>query len=190
MEGIEEVCRIWWHFLYCPIGGLHRRHVGVQNKRKFVDIACIKMEVNSQKKKILLFLYTNMAAMTSHANHRCCEPHFESEAKCKFFHMKLVSFAYVSKLIFIIKKLHLASLSYWELKTTHTIYEFSLMSLIWIAFIQGEGEGVKRARSQTPMSRKRKRAASSGARSLSRPPRDQSGIGSPEVKEFLTWWPN
>jgi len=33
------------------------------------------------------------------------------------------------------------------------------------------------------MSRKRKRATSSGARSLSRPPRDQSGIGSPEKKK-------
>ncbi|CAH3174583.1 unnamed protein product [Porites lobata] len=33
------------------------------------------------------------------------------------------------------------------------------------------------------MSRKRKRAASSGARSLSRPLRDQSGIGSPEKKK-------
>ncbi|RMX41753.1 hypothetical protein pdam_00005595 [Pocillopora damicornis] len=41
----------------------------------------------------------------------------------------------------------------------------------------------KRSRSQTPMSRKRKRAASNGARSLSRPPRDQSGISSPEKKK-------
>ncbi|XP_022792747.1 nucleolar GTP-binding protein 1-like [Stylophora pistillata] len=41
----------------------------------------------------------------------------------------------------------------------------------------------KRSRSQTPLSRKRKRAASSGARSLSRPPRDQSGINSPEKKK-------
>ena len=52
-----------------PIGGLHCRHVGVQNKRKFVHIVRVKMEVYSQKRKILLFLYTNMAAMTSHANH-------------------------------------------------------------------------------------------------------------------------
>ncbi|CAH3168148.1 unnamed protein product, partial [Porites evermanni] len=48
--------------------------------------------------------------------------------------------------------------------------------------LQGD-ETVTRSRSQTPMSRKRKRAASSGARSLSRPPRDQSGIGSPEKKK-------
>ncbi|KAJ7382799.1 Nucleolar GTP-binding protein 1 [Desmophyllum pertusum] len=46
-----------------------------------------------------------------------------------------------------------------------------------------DGDGAaKRTRSQTPMSRKRKREASSGARSLSRPPRDQSGIASPEEK--------
>ena len=47
------------------IGGLHCRHV-----RKFVHIICIKMEVNSQRRKILLFLSTNMATMTSHANHQ------------------------------------------------------------------------------------------------------------------------
>ena len=52
------------------IGGLHCRHVGGQNKRKFVHIVCIKMKVNSQRRKILLFLSTNMAAMTSHANHQ------------------------------------------------------------------------------------------------------------------------
>ena len=52
------------------IGGFHCRHVGGQNKRKFVHIVCIKMEVNSQRRKILLFLSTNMAAMTSHANHQ------------------------------------------------------------------------------------------------------------------------
>ena len=51
--------------LYIIIGGLHCRHVGVQSKRKFVHIVCIKMEVNSQRRKILLFLNTNMAAMTS-----------------------------------------------------------------------------------------------------------------------------
>ena len=49
---------------------LHCRHVGVQNKRKFVHIVCIKMEVKSQRRKKLLFLYTNMAAMTSHANNQ------------------------------------------------------------------------------------------------------------------------
>ncbi|XP_073236061.1 GTP-binding protein 4-like [Porites lutea] len=49
--------------------------------------------------------------------------------------------------------------------------------------IEEGDETVTRSRSQTPMSRKRKRAASSGARSLSRPPRDQSGIGSPEKKK-------
>jgi len=49
--------------------------------------------------------------------------------------------------------------------------------------IEEGDDAVKRARSQTPMSRKRRRAASSGARSLSRPPRDQSGIGSPEKKK-------
>ena len=36
------------------IGGLHCRHVGVQNKRKFVRIVCIKMEVNSQRRKNLI----------------------------------------------------------------------------------------------------------------------------------------
>ncbi|CAH3163415.1 unnamed protein product, partial [Porites evermanni] len=49
--------------------------------------------------------------------------------------------------------------------------------------IEEGDETVTRSRSLTPMSRKRKRAASSGARSLSRQPRDQSGIGSPEKKK-------
>ena len=52
------------------IDGFHCRHVGGQNKRKFVHIVCIKIEVNSHRRKILLFLSTNMAAMTSHANHQ------------------------------------------------------------------------------------------------------------------------
>ena len=33
------------------VGGLHCRHAGVQNKRKFVHIVCIKMEVKSQRTK-------------------------------------------------------------------------------------------------------------------------------------------
>ena len=40
----------------------------VKTKNKFVHIVCIKMAVNSKRRKILLFLSTNMAAMTSHAN--------------------------------------------------------------------------------------------------------------------------
>ena len=52
------------------IGGLDRRHVGGQNKRKFVHKVCIKMAGNSQRRKMSLFLSTNMAAMTSHANHQ------------------------------------------------------------------------------------------------------------------------
>ena len=48
-------------------GGLHCRHVGGQNKRKLAHIVCIKMEVNTQSRKILLFHTTNTAAMTSHA---------------------------------------------------------------------------------------------------------------------------
>ena len=35
------------------IGGLHCCHVGGQNKRKFVYIVCIKMKVNSQRRKIV-----------------------------------------------------------------------------------------------------------------------------------------
>ena len=49
------------------IGGLHCRHVGGKNKRKFAHIIYIIMEVKTQRRKILLFLSTNMAAMTSHA---------------------------------------------------------------------------------------------------------------------------
>ena len=56
--------------IQCAIDGLHCRHVGVQNKTKFVLTVSIKIEVNSQRRKILLFLYTNMAAMMSHANHQ------------------------------------------------------------------------------------------------------------------------
>ena len=52
------------------IGGFHCRHIGGQNKRKFVHVVCIKIEVISHRRKILLFLSTNMAAMTSHANHQ------------------------------------------------------------------------------------------------------------------------
>ena len=50
------------------IDGLHCRHVGGQNKRKFAHVICIKTAVNSQRRKILLFLSTNMAAMASHKN--------------------------------------------------------------------------------------------------------------------------
>ncbi|KAK2570166.1 GTP-binding protein 4 [Acropora cervicornis] len=49
--------------------------------------------------------------------------------------------------------------------------------------IEEGDEDSKRARSQTPVSRKRPRSASSGTRSLSRTPRDQSGITSPEKKK-------
>ena len=61
------------------IGSLHCCHVGVQNKRNFFYIVCIKMEVNSHRRKILLLLYTNMAAMTSHANHLEIDINFRSE---------------------------------------------------------------------------------------------------------------
>ena len=54
---------IWWQFKP-PIGGLNYRQVGGKNKRKFAHIVCIKMEVNSQRRKILLFHTTNMAVMT------------------------------------------------------------------------------------------------------------------------------
>ena len=46
------------------LGGLHCRHVGVQNKIKFAHKVCIKMEVKSQGRKILLCHTTKMAAMT------------------------------------------------------------------------------------------------------------------------------
>ena len=43
----------------------HCRHVGVQN-----ICMIIKIEVNSQRRTILLFMYTNMAAMTSHVSYQ------------------------------------------------------------------------------------------------------------------------
>ena len=52
------------------IGGLHCRHVGVQNKRTVVHIVCLKFEVNSKRREVLSFLYTNMAAMMPYANHQ------------------------------------------------------------------------------------------------------------------------
>ena len=55
---------------HSPIRGLHRPHVGGQNKRKFVYKVCIKMAGNSHRRKISLFLSTNMTAMTSQANHQ------------------------------------------------------------------------------------------------------------------------
>ena len=55
---------------YLEIDGFHCRHAGGQNKRKFVHIVCIIMAVNSQRRKMLLFLSTNMAAMTPHENHQ------------------------------------------------------------------------------------------------------------------------
>ena len=58
------------------IYALHCRHAVGQNKRKFAHIVCIKMAVNSPRRKILLFLSTNMAAMTSHAN-------TAEDARCK-----------------------------------------------------------------------------------------------------------
>ena len=39
-------------------------NVGGKNKRKFAHIVCIKMEVNPQRRKILLFHTKNIAAMT------------------------------------------------------------------------------------------------------------------------------
>ena len=47
--------------------GFHYHHVGRQNKRKFAHIVCIKIEVNSQRRKILLLPSTNMTDLTSHA---------------------------------------------------------------------------------------------------------------------------
>ena len=52
------------------IGGLSCRHLGGKNKRNFVHKVCIKMAMNSQRRKILLFLSTIMATVTSHANHQ------------------------------------------------------------------------------------------------------------------------
>ena len=49
-------------FALSPVGG--------QNKSKFAHIVCIKMEDNSQRRKILLFLSTNMAVMMSCTNHQ------------------------------------------------------------------------------------------------------------------------
>ena len=62
----------FWVFLQLPesVGGFHSRLVGGQNKRKFVHIVCRTMTINSQRRKILLFLSTNMAAMTSLANNQ------------------------------------------------------------------------------------------------------------------------
>ena len=57
------------------IGGLHCRHVGGQKKRKFAHIVCIKMEVNSQRRNILLFLSTN-----SHHD-VTCKPSIEQNFK-------------------------------------------------------------------------------------------------------------
>ena len=71
---------LWSYSSY--IGGFHCRHVGGQNKRKFVHIVCIKMALNSPRRKILLFLSTNMAAMTSHANHQL---NFTKCVKLNFF---------------------------------------------------------------------------------------------------------
>ena len=66
-------CKEWAQFYLCcsgSTGGLLCCHVGVQNKRKFVHVVCIKIGVNLQRRKIILSLYTNMAAMTSHTNHQ------------------------------------------------------------------------------------------------------------------------
>ena len=61
----------WYHQgSVVSIGGLHCRHVGGQNKRKFAHKVCTEMVVNSQGRKIFFFLSTIMAAMTSHANHQ------------------------------------------------------------------------------------------------------------------------
>ena len=62
------------------IDGFHCRHAGGQNKRKFVHKVCIIMKVNSQRRKMVLFLSTNMAAMTSHANHQ-----YGDTLLCEFF---------------------------------------------------------------------------------------------------------
>ena len=50
----------------------HCHHDGRQSKRKFVHKVCIRIfQVYSQRRKILcLFLSTNMAAITSQADHQ------------------------------------------------------------------------------------------------------------------------
>ena len=45
---IEGVCMLKLYGFHC-VGGMHCCHVGVQNKRKFVHVVCIKIKVNSQR---------------------------------------------------------------------------------------------------------------------------------------------
>ena len=87
---ITKVANVGTHFRFVLMAfskihlfllGLHWRHIGGQNKRKFVHLVCIKMEVNSQRRKMLFFLSTNMAAMTSPANHQ----YQQAFARCACF---------------------------------------------------------------------------------------------------------
>ena len=89
----------FWVSLQLPesVGGFHSRLVGGQNKRKFVHIVCRTMTINSQRTKILLFLSTNMAAMTSHANNQlylyCFTPIVVRSCLELFCFLSFVSFA-------------------------------------------------------------------------------------------------
>ena len=59
---------IWLTSSNKTTGGLHCRHV--LNKKEICWHSLHKNRSLLPERKILLFLYTNMAAMTSHANHR------------------------------------------------------------------------------------------------------------------------
>ena len=57
-----------FRFLVC--NHVTRRHVGGQNKRLFPRRIYMNIEFSSQRREMILFLTTNMAAVTSRANHQ------------------------------------------------------------------------------------------------------------------------
>ena len=83
------------------------------------SLRLMDMEPDNQKEKPNRFTVLDHLAWSSYqvtkAFNRpfpsCCEPRYESETKCNAFHMKISFVCIWIKTIFLIKTLHLASLS-------------------------------------------------------------------------------
>ena len=75
---VSEQRRVYDHLCLCWFNAMHRSLHGIavfsvkclQNNRKWPHRFCIKVESNSQKAFYWIVLYTNMAAVTSDANHQ------------------------------------------------------------------------------------------------------------------------
>ena len=74
-------------FSFTSLGG----HIGVQNNTKCMNGICIKIEFGCQRRERPLFLYTNMAAVTSRENDLLNHFLKAQEREVPFLHKGLVS---------------------------------------------------------------------------------------------------